>query len=177
MNVCTNEEHKTIHIVLFLQENTFQAIIITNGTATFAVYTYNCDLMGWSGYDTYATIGYNLNGDYENHFLSGLESANTVACLSTPNTKWDNLVYTIDMTGVNETQRQRAQCIISVLEDEDIFGSLDEVFVKLEPCPCSLGQAQVDPRFVLYFSSEEFDCYVQLIPYETSVQGCCYSTL
>lgn len=160
-----------------MQENTFQAIIITNGTMTYAVYTYNCDLMGWSGYDTYATIGYNLNGDYENHYLSGLESANGVACLASPATKWSNLVYAVDMTGVSDEQTQRALCIARVLEDQDIFGPVDDVFVKLEACPCSLDQAQVDPRFVLYFSSEEFTCYVQLFPYITSVQGCCYSTL
>ena len=86
-------------------------------------------------------------------------------------------MYAIDMTGVSEEQTQRALCITRALEDQDIFGSLDDVFAELESCPCSLDQAQVDPRFVLYFSSEEFDCYVQLFPYITAVQGCCYSTL
>jgi hypothetical protein len=158
------------------QENTFQAIIITNGTSSYAIYIYNCDLMGWSGYDTYATIGYNLNGDYENHYLSGSLSANTIACLSSPATKWYNLVYPIDMAGVREEQIQRSMCITKTHEDRDIFGPAEDIFIMLESCPCSVGQAQVDPRFTLFFTSDEYDCYVQLIPYVSAVQGCCYST-
>ena len=133
--------------------------------------------MGWSGFNTYATIGYNLNGDYENHFLSGTSAANTVACLASPGSKWNNLLYAIDMSGVSEVQTQRALCIASVIEDSDIFGEVDDIFFSLESCPCSLGQAQVDPRFALYLSEDEFDCYIQLVPYGTSVQGCCYSTM
>ena len=160
----------------FLQENTFQAILITNGTTTHAIYTYSCGLMEWSGYNTYATIGYNLNGEYENHFLSGSPVAHTIAC-SSGASKWNNLVYTVDMTGANEGQTQRSSCIIRAFDDADIFGEWDDVFFYLESCPCSLSQAQVDPRFGLYMSTDEYDCYVQLIPYGTLVQGCCYSTV
>ena len=134
--------------------------------------------MGWSGFDTFATIGYNLNGgEYENHFLSGLESANTIACLSSPATKWNNLVYSIDLAAVSENQTQRSTCLLSAYEDLDLFGSLDDIVDNLESCPCSIGQAQVDPRFALYITNDELDCYVQLIPFGTSVQGCCYSTM
>ena len=131
--------------------------------------------MEWSGYDTYATIGYNLNGEYENHFLSGLPTANTVACLSS-DTKWNNLIYSVDPSGVNANQTLRSECILNTYEDLDIFGSFDDLFFQLESCPCSISQAQVDPRFGLFITSDTFDCYIQLIPYRTSVQGCCYST-
>ena len=131
--------------------------------------------MEWSGYDTYATIGYNLNGEYENHFLSGLPTANTVACLSS-DTKWNNLIYSVDPSGVNANQTLRSECILNTYEDLDIFGSIDDLFFQLESCPCSISQAQVDSRFGLFITSDTFDCYIQLIPYGTSVQGCCYST-
>jgi hypothetical protein len=157
------------------KENTFQAILITNGTTTHTIYTYSCGLMEWSGYNSYATIGYNLNGDYENHFLSGLPAAYSIACSSS--SKWNNLVYTVDMTGVNDDQTRRSTCLLMAYDDMDIFGSLDDVFYNLESCPCSLSQAEADPRFELSSSTNEYDCYVQLIPYETSVQGCCYSTV
>lgn len=160
-----------------VQENTFQALIITNGTSSYVVYTYNCDLMGWSGFNTYATIGYNLNGDYENHYVSGTSAANTIACLGSSMSKWNNLVYSIDMDGVSEVQTQRALCIARVIEDYDIFGDLDDIASALEPCPCSLDQAQVDTRFTELFSDNEISCYVQLVPFETAAQGCCYSTM
>ena len=131
--------------------------------------------MEWSGYDTYATIGYNLNGEYENHFLSGLPTANMVACLSS-DTKWNNLIYSVDPSGVNANQTLRSECILNTYEDLDIFGSFDDLFFQLESCPCSISQAQVDPRFGLFITSDTFNCYIQLIPYGTSVQGCCYST-
>ena len=149
--------------------------MITNGTTTHAIYTYSCGLMEWSGYNSYATIGYNLNGDYENHFLSGLPAAYSIACSSS--SKWNNLVYTVDMTGVNDNQTRRSTCILMAYDDLDIFASLDDVLYYLESCPCSLSQAEADPRFELSSSTNEYDCYVQLIPYETSVQGCCYSTV
>ena len=139
------------------------------------MYTYNCDLMGWSGYDRYATIGYNLNGVYENHFLSGLPTANSVACLAA-DTKWNNLIYAVNVDGVNVNQTQRSICIRNAYEDADIFGFVDSVFYQLESCPCSLSQAQVDPRFGQYITGDDYECYVQLLPYGTSVQGCCYST-
>lgn len=149
--------------------------MITNGTAAHVIYTYQCGLMGWSGYDTYATIGYNLNGDYENHYLSGTPAAQTIACLS-PDSKWSNLIYSVDMAGAND-QIQRSMCILKAYDDADLFGDLSDVILNLESCPCSLGQAQVDPRFGFYITNDQYDCYVQLIPYETSVQGCCYSTM
>ena len=144
---------------------------------SYAVYIYKCDLMGWSGYNTYATIGYNLNGDYKNHFLSGLSSAKDIACLSSPTSNWYNILYAVDTSDVSNTQMQRSACITQTIEDQDIFGALDDVVNGLESCPCSLGQAQVDPRFIFYSSSDTAECYVQLLPYGTSAQSCCYSTV
>ena len=72
---------------------------------------------------------------------------------------------------------QRSACITHIIEDQDIFGAVDDVVNGLESCPCSLGQAQIDPRFMLFSSSDTVDCYVQLLPHGISAQSCCYSTV
>ena len=52
--------------------NTFQAVLITDGSASYAVFIYECGRVGWSG----ATIGWAETGSvYEVHALSGAESS------------------------------------------------------------------------------------------------------
>ena len=78
-----------------MQTNTFQAIVITSGVESYAVFTYQCGTMEWSGG---ATIGFNANNTYfANHRLSGSFRANEVACLNSPITDWSNLVYQISL--------------------------------------------------------------------------------
>ena len=77
-----------------LQSNTFQAIAITDGSRSYAVYTYRCGDLEWSGG---ATIGYNggpVGNFYANHPLSG-SSASAIACLNSGVTEWSNVVYNI----------------------------------------------------------------------------------
>ena len=74
-------------ICVLLQENTFQAILITNGTYSYTVFTYQCGLLQW---DNGVTIGFNAASEkFDNHNPSGKE----VACLNTPNSDWTNIVY------------------------------------------------------------------------------------
>ena len=77
------------------QTNSYQAILITNGTHSYAIFTYQCGSMGWARADysdaTYGTIGYWADGDFfKNHPLSGISLANEIACV---NTFWSNLGY------------------------------------------------------------------------------------
>ncbi len=83
----------------FLQNNTFQACLITNGTKSYAVYTYQCGELQWSNE---ATIGFNAGGDiYENHPLSGQTHANSIACVHTNhNTPWNNVIYDLVPDGI-----------------------------------------------------------------------------
>ena len=83
--------------LLVSQTNTFQAIAITDGSQSYAVYTYRCGDLGWSGG---ATIGYNggpVGNFYANHPLSGTTSANAIACLNSDLTEWFNLVYNVSI--------------------------------------------------------------------------------
>ena len=79
---------------IIMQFNTYQAIAITDGSQSYAVYTYRCGGLQWSGG---ATIGYNggpVGEFYANHPLSG-GSVNTIACLNSGVTEWSNVVYNI----------------------------------------------------------------------------------
>ena len=75
------------------QRNTFQAIIITDGIErSYAVFTYRCGSMEWSGEP--ATIGFNADeGLFENHPLSGAPNSRDIACENFPETVWNNVVY------------------------------------------------------------------------------------
>lgn len=70
-----------------MQENSFQVILITDGTYSYSVFTYNCNLTEW---DDGVTIGFNGGSSfYENHDPSSSE----VACLNLPDSIWTNVVY------------------------------------------------------------------------------------
>ena len=70
-----------------MKENSFQVILITDGTYSYAVFTYNCNYMEWSGS---ATIGFTAgSGNYNNHD----PSSSDVACLNFPDSNWTNIVY------------------------------------------------------------------------------------
>jgi len=76
-----------------LQNNTFQGLVITNGFQSYAMFTYRCGELGWSGN---ATIGYKGTGSfYQNHDLSR-QNTRLVACInSTSSSSWTNLVYSL----------------------------------------------------------------------------------
>ena len=69
------------------QENTYQAILITDGTHSYAVFTYKCGLLQWG---EGAIIGFNAPGEfYHNQELSypGID------CVNYPTSVWTNIVY------------------------------------------------------------------------------------
>lgn len=69
------------------KQNTFQAILITDETQSYVVFTYMCGLMEW---ENTATIGYTANGDsFDNHDPSSDE----IACVNSPDSDWSNVIY------------------------------------------------------------------------------------
>ena len=74
-----------------MQTNTYQGVLVTDGTTSYAVFIYQCGLMGWSGY---ASIGYYAVGNFsQDHPLANSVSANTIACVNLPTSVWSNVVY------------------------------------------------------------------------------------
>ena len=76
--------HDTIIMFYFLlQASSFQAALITNGYQSFAVFTYHCPLLQWSGN---ALIGFRA----DEHFHEE-NNAQTITCSN--GTLWHNVVY------------------------------------------------------------------------------------
>lgn len=64
--------------------------MITNGYRSYAVFTYNCGQLEWSGD---AIIGFKADNDlYGTHPLSG-QDASSIACENEPEAAWNNVVY------------------------------------------------------------------------------------
>ena len=89
-----------IHIWLWLnytlvcvppQTNTYQGILITNGTQSYAVFTYNCELLNPR---SVAGIGYYFsNTQFEEHPLSNTNRSSTIACANSPSSPWNSVVF------------------------------------------------------------------------------------
>jgi hypothetical protein len=77
--------------IITVQTNSYQGLVITDGRDSFAVFTYQCGAMTWSGN---ATIGFNAGGSqYENHPLSGSSITRSIACMNYSSTVWINLLF------------------------------------------------------------------------------------
>ena len=168
--------------------NSYQALVITDGGNTYTVFTYNCDLMQWSGYWRHAIVGYNARGSlFENHPASGIEVISTaVAC---PNkihyqVPWSNLVYKISpppdfrSSKIIKCRELYQEDLKKWGEEEDMI----EISQKLEPCPCSVQQAWRDwGRF--HAERSRGLCFLQRIPLLVERDGlegkftqqCCYT--
>ena len=65
---------------IFIQSitNTFQGILITDGSSSYAVFIYECGSMEWGG----GVIGWQKgSSQYNSHYLSGRSDSNDVGCL------------------------------------------------------------------------------------------------
>ena len=62
-------------------------ILITDGTVTYTIFTYDCNLLEWG---TTATIGFNAGGEaFENNEYT----SNAIACSSLPDSDITNVIY------------------------------------------------------------------------------------
>ena len=69
--VCNSSYTKTI-------TNTFQGILITDGSSSYAVFIYECGGMEWGG----GVIGWQQSlSEFNSHSLSGDSNSNDIGCL------------------------------------------------------------------------------------------------
>ena len=74
----------TATLINYLQENSFQAILITDGTNSYSIFTYDCSRTEWG---SSVTIGFSAAGEpYANHD----PSSSDIASLNTPDS---NVIY------------------------------------------------------------------------------------
>ena len=164
-------------------------IIDEKGVNVYTVFTYNCNMMGWSGYWQHAVVGYNGRGNsYTNHPASGFDVISTaVAC---PNNllyqiPWSSIVYKISPPRDLIILLQQ-QCDELINQDNRVVrlrsNNLNDISEKLEPCPCTAWQAQRDwGRFRQELSQGL--CFLQrtTVLQQTSggekrfTQKCCYA--
>ena len=163
------------------QRNSFQGIVVTDGEQSFAVFTYNCNMLQWSGQSEHAVIGTNTGSGvegnfpaFQNHQLSGLPQATMVACANmNRGIQWSDVIYKIGDVSDNVLQSNRAECVAMYLQDIERF---KEEFPIGLPCPCYMSQADVDQNFRSYYSDVSYSCYIQRFPNMSgAAQQCCYT--
>ena len=76
--------------------------MITNGSKTYAVFTYHCDDINWASPRNNTVIGFNAGGtSYESHPFSGSHDASDIDCESYPPSLWNHVVYDVNPLGSN----------------------------------------------------------------------------
>ena len=154
------------------------------------MFTYNCDLLEWTGLFEHAVIGYNVGEGvadefprFDNYILSGQPNVNLVACANRERgVEWSNLVYKIGDISGDVIQENRARCLKKYEDDIDIFGRNPISLASFaRSCPCSAFQAIRDRRFTFNFVAQPPSlttvCFIQRFRSRGGVvQECCYST-
>lgn len=159
-----------------LQSNTYQAIVITNLEQSYAIFTYNCGQLEWSGLDVFATIGYNSpsDGSFANHRFTGLQDTTEIAC--NPNPVINNVIYQISNIE-SAAADQRRMCLEWYLSDFDKYEQSDinllDQFTAL-PCPCQFFQALFDFRFRFSFAKDSTFCFTERFIFKAAIRECCY---
>ncbi len=170
--------------------------MITNGLSSYAIFTYQCGGLTWSGSTVFAVVGYNAFGAFlANHPLSGtVDIAERLPC-SCAQLPWFNIIYALPSTAVTTNQVNRVLCygryFTDIQQDPQIGPRIQgfQLFIIqffLPACPCSGFQARFDFRYRLYFFSFSFGevttCYVPRFLRFTPFYGfgptrmCCYRT-
>ena len=161
------------------QENTYQALVITDGSESYTIFTYMCDLMQWNGLWNYPTIGYNAAGVlFENHPLTGREEANQIDCLYSNSSQYNNVVYKIS-ADADIIQQLQAQCLSWYYSDIESYGSSENISDFSDSqiaCPCTSMQAWRDRRFWYFTRKNDSFCFIERFPNARGgAQECCYS--
>jgi len=79
------------------QMNTYQAVLATDGTSSYAIFTYRCGDINWA---RSSSIGYNAPGGiFLNHPLAGGPGAANIDCSGSQT--WTNLLYNLTGSSAN----------------------------------------------------------------------------
>ena len=83
----------TIILLYSLQTNTFQTVLATDGSNSFALFIYKCGDLDWNGR---ATVGYGASTEmFSNHRLSRMGNAILISCLNAPENPYSTVTYLI----------------------------------------------------------------------------------
>ena len=189
--------------MIIIQTNTYQAVVITDGTTTFVQYTYLCDEMQWtkSG-NKFAVVGFNLHGRRTNNYLrSGYPTVDGIAsCPDSHLTKRSSHVGHIGIgqqqiieIGAPNHSGDSNDTIVNMPCDPNVIGCICKTLIKgdenmttqetidiinsrIPSCPPSLTDdgMMTDSRFFLV----ESNCYIWAFYEEYNdmsfTRQCCY---
>ena len=181
--------------------------MIVSGIEAYTIFTYMCGDIQWSTIGTEsAVVGYNAGGEYTYnvHGSSFSSIGELVSCTVSTNaqskreTSQSELTFQMSINFAIKVEHKK--CNTSIYADEvlvnsggcsclDGFSCLDgcnpnQTVPELEPCPCTLQQADKDCRFTRdKFISPNKMCFIQKIPHTCQeyytrvafVQQCCYN--
>ena len=163
-------------MLINLQENTYQAIAITDGADSYAIFTYYCSMLQWTGLWRQPVIGFNAAGYmYSNHPYSFSSNSNDIACLSPDQSNYTHIIFKIS-SEPSPYQMEQQSCWNWYFNDIGFYGSVKYYFRFSPPCPCTLFQPRYDLRWELYHvSHSDAICYLHRFPALLDVgQLCCY---
>ena len=76
---------------MFNQTNTFQAVIASNGSLTYSVFTYKCGLI--RDFNLVAAVGYSAKPNFYQYYPP--HNLINISCVNQPASNWSNVVYEI----------------------------------------------------------------------------------
>ena len=95
--------HVYVYLPTHYRTNTFQGILMTDGSSKYAVFIYKCGSMEWGG----GVIGWQAStSEYNSHYLSGESNSSEVGCLYSDT--YSAIVFKIDNGMLNLAQRTAA---------------------------------------------------------------------
>ena len=160
------------------QVNTYQAVVITDGVTSYSLFTYHCGMLKWSGYWRHATIGYNSGGKfYRNDKLTGLSEAKYIGCRNDYSSAYNNIIYQLNVSS-DVIQQLRKRCYDMHRDDIKMHKDIEDIYMSLEPCPCTWWQGWRDRRFAFQWQAwyDGSLCHRQRFPTKEASQFCCYSS-
>ena len=155
--------------------------MITDLEQSYAIFTYKCGELQWTGLDDNPTIGFFsvANSMFENHPLSRQSTANQIAC--GPNPEYNNVIYPIGRVD----RRLVRSCLEWYRSDLNIYGTslIARIDQSLPSCPCSFFQALFDfSLFFTFVANKTSLCFRQRFPrfffedrFISATRECCYS--
>ena len=109
--------YDSLMILPYYNQDSFQGVLVTDGTKSYCLFLYQCDLLESSR----ASIGFSSSGNFFfNHQLSLSPSSSEVACGNTPDSNWNSLLYQIHYDG-----------IVIIIIQENLLSSMIIAGVKL----------------------------------------------
>jgi hypothetical protein len=115
-DIVVHQKENLILCLTLSQRDSYQGVLVTDGTKSYCLFLYHCDLLESSG----AAIGFSSSGNFFfNHQLSLSPSSSEVACGNTPDSNWNSLLYQVHYDGEGRWWRVGGIWVATWSEEND----------------------------------------------------------